>query len=101
MKAGAQCEEFGTAVRQCKVCGKINDEMMKCPRCKTFYCGLECQAKDWNEGGDESHKAQCSDIKVKMNTLREKTRKAAQAKVDQYNSRLVAEELTRQGLSSS
>ncbi|KAJ7189679.1 hypothetical protein GGX14DRAFT_484525 [Mycena pura] len=30
-----------------------------CLRCKSPYCGKECQAKDWNEGG---HKHACSTI---------------------------------------
>jgi MYND finger len=38
----------------CNVCGK-GGRLKKCGRCETvFYCGVECQKKDWDE-----HKGKC------------------------------------------
>ena len=43
-----------TKIKCCRVCG-ANGRLKKCGRCeKVFYCGQECQKKDWTR-----HKSEC------------------------------------------
>ena len=93
-KAGARYEEFGTARRQCKACGKIDDRNMKCRGCEVVhYCSAECQKKDW-----KTHKVQCKSIKAKVAAYKEKAIEAAENKVHKYNSLMAADKLRCQGL---
>ena len=47
---------------QCPVCAASLPALTakQCSRCKTRYCGPECQKKHWKEGG---HKDLCKEIK--------------------------------------
>ena len=74
LKAGARYEEIGTAMRQCKACGKIDDRNMKCRGCEVVhYCSAECQKKDW-----KTHKVQCKSIKAKVAAYKEKKIRAVE-----------------------
>ena len=42
-------------LKKCQVCEKTEGKLLKCAGCeKVFYCGAECQKKDWKE-----HKPVC------------------------------------------
>ena len=42
--------------KDCKNCGEKEKELLKCSRCKkVYYCGADCQRKNW-----PSHKLICS-----------------------------------------
>jgi hypothetical protein len=50
----------GSLVRICRCCSKPGSSLLACSRCKvTYYCGRECQTKDWKE-----HKKVCSQTPV-------------------------------------
>ncbi|KAJ7456969.1 hypothetical protein FB451DRAFT_1275412 [Mycena latifolia] len=55
LKAQSDAGEFGQC---CTVC-KARTELRSC-RCRTRYCGTECQRKDWNNG----HAKECKAIKA-------------------------------------
>ena len=49
---------------ECKCCGASDVPLKVCAGCKVvWYCGPECQKKDWKEGGENKHKIQCPRIK--------------------------------------
>ncbi len=48
--------------RTCNNCKKLNCNK-KCP-CGVYYCGNECQKKDWKEGHKDNHK-----IKKELNKI--------------------------------
>ena len=44
----------------CRVCGKKGEGYKQCSRCKcVYYCGVDCQRKDWKENG---HKEECKKL---------------------------------------
>ena len=50
----------GGLVRICRCCSKPGSSLLACSRCKlAYYCGRECQTKDWKE-----HKKSCSQAPV-------------------------------------
>lgn len=57
---------------QCSGCGFVGAKVAACTGCQcAFYCGVECQTRDWNSGG---HKDAChlyrelSDLTAKMSS---------------------------------
>ena len=45
----------GSQKRMCNECGKINENLPKCSKCKlVYYCNKYCQNKNW-----EKHKKEC------------------------------------------
>ena len=59
---GAKFEPIGAAnLCACKCCGITGVPLKMCTGCQTvYYCGPECQKKDWKEGGEDKHKIQCA-----------------------------------------
>ena len=44
----------------CRVCGKKGEGYKQCSRCTcVYYCGVDCQRKDWKENG---HKEECKKL---------------------------------------
>ena len=44
----------------CRVCGKKGERYKQCSRCTcVYYCGVDCQRKDWKENG---HKEECKKL---------------------------------------
>jgi hypothetical protein len=82
MSKGATFEATGTLAKVCKCCGAADSEL-KCGLCLTvYYCCKACQVRDWKEGGENSHKVQCS----RMIELRceEKTKKDIEEKMAEF-----------------
>ena len=45
---------------RCRVCGKKGEGYKQCSRCTcVYYCGVDCQRKDWKENG---HKEECKKL---------------------------------------
>ena len=79
IKSGARLEEFGTAMRKCKACGKIDMKMCLCKGCHmAFYCSEECATKDWYDGGADRHQSQCNRIKKRRDRYIERVVKEAE-----------------------
>ncbi len=50
----------GPIDKRCIYCGTKSDEPLRCSRCKrAYYCGAECQKKDW-----KGHKEACNAVAV-------------------------------------
>ena len=51
----AEGSESISIAKKCNVCQQEEGELLRCSRCKkVYYCGQECQKKDWAE-----HKQTC------------------------------------------
>lgn len=58
--------DYDRVVPACQVCGKT--AKFRCTRCKrAWYCGRECQVRDWKAG----HKAQCKAAAAEEGARRE------------------------------
>ena len=84
MSKGAEFEARGAPAKVCKSCG-ATDAKLKCSGCGVvFYCCEECQKKDWKEGGESSHKAQCQRlIEIKARYV-EKAKKEIEEKMAEF-----------------
>ena len=81
IEKGARLDDQGNAVAMaCKYCGATDvPTMQKCSGCRVvWYCGPECQKKDWREGGENKHKLQCPRIKEQRDLYKEKKKEEAQ-----------------------
>ena len=81
---GSRFELYGTAMRKCKFCGKIDNKITVCKRCcSAFYCNAECAANDWYQGGTERHQLHCKRIKARREMYIKRVMKEAKEKIDQ------------------
>eukprot|EP01104_Vermistella_antarctica_P020311 TRINITY_DN864_c0_g1_i2.p1 TRINITY_DN864_c0_g1~~TRINITY_DN864_c0_g1_i2.p1 ORF type:complete len:444 (+),score=88.20 TRINITY_DN864_c0_g1_i2:48-1334(+) len=54
-------DPFKEVVKSCQTCGERLKRLSRCAGCaKVFYCGRECQLKDW-----KAHKPQCKKTQAK------------------------------------
>lgn len=55
MNGEQQTSTLATTTKQCENCSKINNDLLRCSRCKiVYYCDQECQRANWPE-----HKKVC------------------------------------------
>ena len=87
IKIGAKFENNGSEMaKSCKYCGSTDvPTMQKCSGCQVvWYCGPECQKKDWREGGD---KLQCPRIKKQTELYKQKKREQVKEEVKEIKER--------------
>lgn len=55
-----QQDSFKVTTNGCNFCGERLAALKRCPRCRVYYCGAECQRKDWDIGvNGVRHKRVC------------------------------------------
>ena len=63
-----------------KCCGATDVPLKACAGCRVvWYCGPQCQKKDWKERGENKHKIQCHRNKEQMHMELYKETKKEQA----------------------
>ena len=59
--------------------------MKKCRGCGiVWYCGPDCQKKDWKEGGESRHKVQCARMVETRARYMEKAKKEIEEKMAEF-----------------